>query len=61
MRAFRRSNWPTSYEASVDRFWFTSVYFREPDGVLFEPATDGPGFTADEALEEVGTSPVLPP
>lgn len=45
----------------IDRFWFESVYFREPGGVLFELATDGPGFTADEDLEELGTSLVLPP
>ena len=32
----------------IDRFWFKSVYFLEPGGVLFELATDGPGFTADE-------------
>jgi glyoxalase family protein len=49
---------PTS---QIDRFWFTSVYFREPGGVLFELATDGPGFKADEALEELGASLVLPP
>ena len=45
----------------VDRFWFRSVYFREPSGVLFEIATLGPGFTADEPLEQLGTSLVLPP
>ena len=32
----------------IDRFWFKSVYFREPGGVLFELATDGPGFAVDE-------------
>lgn len=45
----------------IDRFWFKSVYFREPGGVLFELATDGPGFTADEDREDLGTSLVLPP
>ena len=45
----------------IDRHWFTSVYFREPGGVLFELATDGPGFTVDEDQEELGTSLVLPP
>jgi glyoxalase family protein len=45
----------------IDRFWFKSVYFLEPGGVLFEIATDGPGFTADEALDELGESLVLPP
>ncbi len=38
----------------IDRFWFKSVYFLEPGGVLFELATDGPGFTADEPLEHLG-------
>ncbi len=45
----------------IDRFWFKSVYFREPGGVLFELATEQPGFTADEALETLGESLVLPP
>lgn len=47
--------------AQIDRFWFKSVYFREPGGALFELATDGPGFTADEELEHLGDSLVLPP
>jgi glyoxalase family protein len=45
----------------IDRFWFKSVYFREPGGALFEIATDGPGFTVDEPLSELGASLVLPP
>jgi glyoxalase family protein len=45
----------------IDRFWFRSIYFREPSGVLFEIATIGPGFTADEPLEHLGESLVLPP
>jgi glyoxalase family protein len=45
----------------IDRFWFKSVYFMEPGGVLFEVATDGPGFTADEDLATLGESLVLPP
>lgn len=45
----------------IDRFWFRSIYFREPSGVLFEIATMGPGFTADEPLEHLGESLVLPP
>lgn len=45
----------------IDRFWFRSVYFREPGGVLFELATDGPGFAVDEAAEHLGESLVLPP
>jgi len=45
----------------IDRFWFKSVYFREPGGVLFELATDGPGFAADEDPQHLGESLVLPP
>ncbi len=45
----------------IDRFWFKSVYFKEPGGVLFELATDGPGFSVDEATEHLGESLVLPP
>jgi glyoxalase family protein len=45
----------------IDRFWFKSVYFLEPGGVLFEIATEGPGFTADEEPEHLGEQLVLPP
>jgi glyoxalase family protein len=45
----------------IDRFWFKSVYFREPGGVLFEIATDGPGFTTDEDPAHLGETLVLPP
>ena len=45
----------------IDRFWFKSVYFREPGGVLFELATDGPGFGVDEDHPTLGESLVLPP
>ena len=45
----------------IDRFWFQSVYFREPGGALFEIATDGPGFTRDEELDSLGESLILPP
>lgn len=45
----------------IDRFWFKSVYFLEPGGVLFELATDGPGFGVDEDMEHLGESLVLPP
>ncbi len=45
----------------IDRFYFRSVYFREPSGVLFEIATLGPGFTADEPLESLGEKLSLPP
>ena len=45
----------------IDRFWFLSVYFREPSGVLFEIATLGPGFATDEDPEHLGEKLVLPP
>jgi glyoxalase family protein len=45
----------------IDRFYFRSIYFREPSGVLFEIATIGPGFTADEPLETLGERLSLPP
>jgi glyoxalase family protein len=45
----------------IDRFWFKSVYFREPGGVLFEIATEGPGFAVDENPAHLGESLVLPP
>jgi glyoxalase family protein len=45
----------------IDRFWFKSVYFREPGGVLFELATDGPGFAVDEDPGRLGERLVLPP
>jgi glyoxalase family protein len=45
----------------VDRYYFKSLYFREPNGILFEIATDEPGFAADEPLESLGTRLALPP
>jgi glyoxalase family protein len=45
----------------IDRFWFKSVYFNEPGGVLFELATDGPGFAVDEDAAHLGETLVLPP
>ncbi len=45
----------------IDRFYFRSIYFREPSGVLFEIATLGPGFTSDEPLESLGEHLSLPP
>ncbi|MDS0299539.1 ring-cleaving dioxygenase [Halogeometricum sp. S1BR25-6] len=44
-----------------DRQYFESIYFREPGGVLLEVATDGPGFTADESVESLGSDLKLPP
>jgi len=45
----------------IDRFWFKSVYYKEPGGVLFELATDGPGFDRDEDMEHLGEQLILPP
>jgi glyoxalase family protein len=45
----------------IDRYYFKSIYFREPSGVLFEIATMGPGFDVDEPLEHLGESLALPP
>ena len=45
----------------IDRFWFRSIYFREPSGVLFELATLGPGFALDEDPDHLGEKLILPP
>jgi glyoxalase family protein len=45
----------------VDRYWFRSLYFREPNGILFEIATEGPGFGVDEAVDTLGEKIVLAP
>jgi glyoxalase family protein len=45
----------------IDRFWFKSVYYKEPGGVLFELATDGPGFDRDEDMDRLGELLILPP
>jgi glyoxalase family protein len=45
----------------VDRFYFRSLYFREPNGILFEIATDGPGFASDEPMDKLGERLALPP
>jgi len=50
---------PTS--GIIDRHYFHSIYFREPSGVLFEIADDGPGFTVDVPLERLGSEIILPP
>jgi glyoxalase family protein len=50
---------PSSGE--VERYYFRSLYFREPNGILFEIATDGPGFAVDEPLESLGQHLSLPP
>jgi glyoxalase family protein len=53
------SRLPNSGE--VDRYWFRNLYFREPNGILFELATDGPGFAVDEDAATLGEKVVLPP
>jgi glyoxalase family protein len=50
-----------SVSGLIDRFWFRSIYFRVSNGILFEIATDGPGFDIDEAPENLGEKLVLPP
>jgi len=45
----------------IDRYYFHSIYFREPSGVLFEIADDAPGFTVDGSVEELGSKIILPP
>ena len=45
----------------MDRCYFHSIYYREPGGVLFEIATDPPGFAVDEAAEDLGTRLQMPP
>ncbi len=45
----------------IDRFYFRSLYFREPNGILFEIATDGPGFDVDEPFDRMGETLALPP
>jgi glyoxalase family protein len=45
----------------IDRWYFKSIYYREPGGVLFEIATDSPGFTVDEPVDKLGTTLSLPP
>jgi glyoxalase family protein len=49
------------HSGEVDRYYFRSLYVREPGGVLFEIATDGPGFTVDEDPEHLGEQVALPP
>jgi glyoxalase family protein len=56
LRAMRIPN-----SGKIDRFYFQSLYFREPNGILFEIATDGPGFATDEPLDRLGERLALPP
>lgn len=57
----RIGSYPLPNSGFVDRFYFRSLYFREPSGILFELATDGPGFATDEDIEHLGESLALPP
>ncbi|CQR53037.1 ring-cleaving dioxygenase [Paenibacillus riograndensis] len=57
----RISSYSLPNSGFVDRFYFRSLYFREPSGILFELATDGPGFATDEDIEHLGESLALPP
>lgn len=50
-----------NHSGPVDRYYFRSLYFREPNGILFELATDGPGFAVDEPMETLGERLALPP
>jgi glyoxalase family protein len=59
--ATRLSEAGIPHSGPVDRFWFHSLYFREPNGILIEIATDEPGFTADEPLDSLGHTLSLPP
>ena len=59
MTRIRSAGIPTS--DLVDRFYFRSLYFREPNGILFEIATDGPGFATDEDAARLGETLALPP
>ena len=58
-RRLAESGRPSS--GPVDRFWFRSLYFREPGGILIEIATDEPGFATDEPLDKLGETLSLPP
>jgi glyoxalase family protein len=56
LKAYRVPN-----SGPVNRFYFQSLYFREPNGILFEIATDGPGFATDEPIDRLGEKLALPP
>jgi len=57
----RLSELDIRHSGEIDRFYFRSLYFREPNGILFEIATDGPGFATDEPMETLGEKLALPP
>ncbi len=50
-----------SHSGLIDRYYFQSIYFREPSGILVELATDEPGFATDESIEALGDRLALPP
>jgi glyoxalase family protein len=57
----RLASFRLASSGEVERYYFRSLYFREPNGILFEIATDGPGFAVDEPLESLGQRLSLPP
>jgi glyoxalase family protein len=59
--AARLNDFAIPNSGPVDRYYFRSLYFREPNGILFEIATDGPGFAVDEDPATLGEQVVLPP
>jgi glyoxalase family protein len=59
--ADRLNEFQVPNSGKVDRYWFRSLYVREPNGILFEIATDGPGFAVDEDAATLGEQVVLPP
>lgn len=59
--ASRLTEFGIRHSGAVDRYYFRSLYFREPNGILFEIATDGPGFATDEPMSELGEKLALPP
>lgn len=57
----RLSDFGVPSSGEIDRYYFRSLYFREPNGILFEIATDGPGFATDEPADKLGERLALPP
>ena len=57
----RLDSFGISHSGLIDRYYFKSIYFREPSGILVELATDGPGFATDEPVETLGDRLALPP
>jgi glyoxalase family protein len=57
----RLTSFGVGNSGEIDRYYFRSLYFREPNGILFEIATDGPGFAVDEDPATLGDHVALPP